>query len=48
MLDAIYHFLNELGYHHPIHPTEVHMPIGLVVGALVFALVAGLFRRGYC
>ena len=45
MLDAIYHFLNELGYHHPIHPTEVHMPIGLVVGALVFALVAGLFRR---
>lgn len=45
MLDAIYHFLNEIGYHHPIHPTEVHMPIGLVVGALVFALVAGLFRR---
>ena len=45
MLDGIYNFLNELGYHHPIHVTEVHMPIGLVVAALVFSLAALLFRR---
>jgi uncharacterized membrane protein len=45
MLDSFYHFLEKLGYNHPIHPTEVHMPIGLVAGALVFALVACIFHR---
>ena len=45
MLDAIYKFFMAIGYHHPIHPTEVHMPIGLVVGALGFGLVAWVFRR---
>jgi len=45
MFDFVYQFLNRIGYPHPIHPTEVHMPIGLVVGALVFALVAGFFGR---
>ena len=45
MFDPIYRFLNSIGYHHPIHPTEVHMPIGLVVGALIFAIVALVFRR---
>lgn len=46
MIDDFYALLNALGYHHPIHPTEVHMPIGLVVGALILALVALIFRRG--
>jgi uncharacterized membrane protein len=45
MFDPVYQFLNKLGYMHPIHPTEVHMPIGLVVGACVFAYVALVFRR---
>lgn len=45
MIDALYVLLNKMGYHHPIHPTEVHMPIGLVVGALIFALLAFVFRR---
>jgi uncharacterized membrane protein len=45
MINAFYEFLNRLGYHHPIHPTEVHMPIGLVVGAFVFAVVGVAFRR---
>jgi uncharacterized membrane protein len=45
MFDSVYQFLSKIGYNHPIHPPEVHMPIGLVVGALVFALTALLFRR---
>lgn len=45
MFDSVYNFLNSMGYSHPIHPTEVHMPIGLVVGALIFAVVALVFRR---
>jgi mono/diheme cytochrome c family protein len=45
MIDDLYVFFNKMGYHHPIHPTEVHMPIGLVVGAFIFALLAFIFRR---
>jgi uncharacterized membrane protein len=45
MFEPIYQFLDKIGYPHPIHPTEVHMPIGLVVSALVFCLVALLFKR---
>jgi mono/diheme cytochrome c family protein len=45
MIEAVYVFLNKVGYRHPIHPTGVHMPIGLVVGALIFALLAFFFRR---
>jgi len=45
MFNFVYKFLTGLGYTHPIHPTEVHMPIGLVVGAFIFAWTALLFRR---
>jgi uncharacterized membrane protein len=45
MFDFVYQFLAKMGYTHPIHPTEVHMPIGLVVGTLIFAFVAVIFRR---
>ncbi len=45
MFDTVYQFLNSIGYSHPIHPTAIHMPIGLVVGAFIFAIVALVFRR---
>jgi mono/diheme cytochrome c family protein len=45
MFNFVYNLLGRLGYHHPIHPTEVHMPIGLVVGGVVFVLTALIFRR---
>lgn len=45
MLDFVYPLLAKIGYTHPIHPTGVHLPIGLVVGALVFALTAAMFHR---
>jgi uncharacterized membrane protein len=45
MFNSVYEFLAKLGYTHPIHPTEVHMPIGLVMGALIFAYVAVIFNR---
>lgn len=45
MFDAAYRFLAQHGYPHPIHPTEVHMPIGLIVGALIFGVLASRFRK---
>lgn len=37
--------INVLGYTHPVHPTQINMPIGLVTGALLLGIVALLFRR---
>ncbi|MCL4471636.1 MAG: cytochrome c [Gammaproteobacteria bacterium] len=45
MFDSVYKLLDQLGYPHPIHPAEVHIPIGLIVGALLFRLAAALFRQ---
>jgi uncharacterized membrane protein len=44
-INSFYGFLNSLGYSHPVHPALVHMPIGLVIGAFVFAWVAFLFKK---
>lgn len=44
--NPFYNFLAGIGYPHPIHPTEVHMPIGLIVGAVVLIYVALIFNSG--
>lgn len=45
MIDGLYSLLARLGFDEPLHSPITHMPIGLVVGALVFFLVAILFKR---
>jgi uncharacterized membrane protein len=45
MIDLIYQLMEKIGYLHPIHPPFTHIPMGLVIGAFIFALVALLFRR---
>jgi uncharacterized membrane protein len=44
-IDSVYRFLSSLGYAHPLHPALVHMPIGLGMGAFVFASIAHLFKK---
>ncbi len=45
MIDALYRFLAKLGFSDPLHAPIVHIPIGLVIGALVFFVVALIFKR---
>jgi mono/diheme cytochrome c family protein len=45
MIDALYSFLKSAGFDEPLHSPITHMPIGLVVGALIFFLVAVIFKR---
>jgi len=45
MFDGFYRLLEQLGYPHPIHPTEVHMPIGLIVAALIFRVAGTAWPR---
>ncbi|MDX9896677.1 MAG: hypothetical protein RBS34_14605 [Desulfofustis sp.] len=39
MIEGFYHLLAVLGFTHPIHPIVVHLPMGMVVGAVLFSLV---------
>ncbi len=45
MIDDLYRFLANIGFDEPLHPPITHMPIGLVTGALIFFLVAVIFKR---
>jgi len=38
MIESFYNFLAALGITHPIHPIVVHVPMGMVIGAVAFAL----------
>ena len=43
--NPFYRALADIGYLDPLHPPFTHFPIALVTAALIFGLVAWLFRR---
>jgi uncharacterized membrane protein len=45
MFESIYQTLTNFGYNHPIHPTLTHVPIGMVMGAFIFVLIAVITRK---
>jgi mono/diheme cytochrome c family protein len=45
MIDALYQLLSKLGFTDPLHAPLTHLPIGLVIGAFLFFLVAIIFGR---
>ncbi len=45
MIDAFYNLLLKIGLTDPPHALLTHLPIGLITGALLFFLVAVIFRR---
>ena len=38
MLESFYNLLAMFGFTHPIHPIIVHVPMGMVMGAVAFSL----------
>lgn len=44
-MEFLYQTLAKIGYTHPIHPPVTHIPVGMVIGAFLFALVAWLVRH---
>lgn len=44
MIDTLYATLEAVGFTHPLHPVVVHIPMGMVIGAVMFGL-AGLFLK---
>jgi uncharacterized membrane protein len=53
MTEAIFEFLSKIGFHHPVHPVLIHIPMGMVMGAVMFRIVSFipslkfLARTGY-
>jgi mono/diheme cytochrome c family protein len=45
MLDSLYQLIAKAGFPDPLHAPITHIPIGLVIGAFLFLLVALIFRR---
>ena len=45
MIAMVYDFLELLGFHQPLHPVPVRFTAAMIVGALVFALIARRTRR---
>jgi uncharacterized membrane protein len=37
-ISFFYTLINQLGYRHPFHPTQVHFPVGLIFGAFILAV----------
>lgn len=38
MIESFYNLLAVFGFHHPLHPIVVHVPMGMVVGGVAFSL----------
>ena len=45
MIELLYNTLAKVGYTHPIHPPMTHLTIGMVMGALLFGIVAWKLRH---
>jgi mono/diheme cytochrome c family protein/uncharacterized membrane protein len=45
MIEFFYKTLATIGYTHPIHAPTTHIPVGMVIGAFIFAVVSWKFRK---
>lgn len=44
-ISQFYTMMSQLGYQHPLHPTQVHFPVGLIFGAFVLGLAGRVRHR---
>lgn len=42
MIEMVFDFLNKVGFTHPLHPAFTHIPMGMVMGAVVFRFASFL------
>lgn len=45
MIAGFYSLLEATGFHHPLHPIMAHFSVAMIVGTLIFALIAWLGRK---
>jgi uncharacterized membrane protein len=45
MVESLYSFLASVGFTHPLHPMLTHVPMGMIIGMVVFSLFALLWNN---
>lgn len=40
LVESLYSFLAMVGFSHPLHPMLVHAPMGMIIGMVIFGLLA--------
>lgn len=45
MITKLYESLAAMGFTHPLHPLVVHIPMGMVIGAVLFSLVGLMWKK---
>jgi uncharacterized membrane protein len=44
MVENLYSFLSTVGFTHPLHPMLTHVPMGMIIGMIVFATLGLLWQ----
>ena len=45
MVEGIYSFLKAVGFTHPLHPMLTHIPMGMIIGMVVFSLMGRILKN---
>jgi uncharacterized membrane protein len=45
MIENLYGLLKAIGFTHPLHPLLVHVPMGMVIGTVVFSLAGLIWQK---
>lgn len=45
MVESLYSFLAAVGFTHPLHPMLTHIPMGMIIGMVVFSLLGLLWKN---
>ena len=46
MVENLYSFLEKVGFTHPLHPMLTHVPMGMIIGMVVFSLLGLIWKNG--
>ena len=46
MVENLYLFLEKVGFAHPLHPMLTHVPMGMIIGMVVFSFLALIWKNG--
>jgi uncharacterized membrane protein len=45
MVESLYSFLATVGFTHPLHPMLTHVPMGMIIGMVVFSLLGFIWKK---
>ena len=45
MVENLYSFLATVGFTHPLHPMLTHVPMGMIIGMVVFSLLGLIWKN---